>query len=135
MRLLFRLIGGVVVGMAVVCSAGAEPPRPVPAEPSRARPAAPRTLPVPAAVADDAQAVELARVWVVRERLQVALRADAIDHPVQWGAVLAEMARHIANASVQGRGADRTEVLDGIVLGFQASLNHTPAGLEGRVAP
>lgn len=134
MRLLLRLICGVATGMTVawVFSAGAEAPRPVPANPPGA---APLALPIPAAAAGDAQAVELARVWVARERLQVALRADAVDHPVQWGAVLAEMARHIANASVQRSGADRTEVLDGIVLGFQASLNHTPAGLEGRVAP
>lgn len=129
MRYVLRSIGGPVACAAalIACAGSAEEP----AE----RQSGPLAVPIPAAVAGDPTAVELARVWVARERLQVALRADAIDHPVQWGAILAEVARHIANSSVESRGADRTEILDGIVLGFQAGLSHTPEGLEGGVAP
>ena len=129
MRHALRTIAGfaaISVGLLAFAASAEEP-----TEPKRER----LPLPVPAAAAEDPAAIELARVWVARGRLQVALRVDAVEDPVQWGAILAEIARHIANSAVESRGADRTEVLDGIVLGFQASLNHTPQGLDGSISP
>lgn len=105
------------------------------AEEPAERPAGPLELPIPSAVADDPEAVELARLWVGQERLQVSLRAEALDQSGQWGAILAELARHIANSYARGQGADRTEVLDRIVLGFQMSVDHTSDDLTGRISP
>ena len=107
----------------------------VSAEEPAKRLAGPLELPIPSAVAADSEAVELARLWVGQERLQVSLRAEALDHSAQWGAILAELARHIANSYARGQGADRTEVLDRIVLGFQMSVDHTSDDLTGRISP
>ena len=98
-------------------------------------PAGPLELPIPATAAADSRAVELARLWVAQDRLQVSIRTDALGHPTEWGAALAELARHIANSYVQRQGADRTEVVDYIVLGFQTNLDHTPDGLTGQISP
>jgi hypothetical protein len=95
----------------------------------------PLELPIPASVAADAEAIELARLWLGQGRLRVGLRADALADPTEWGAVLAELARHVANSYVIGRSGDRTEVLDRIVLGFRANLDYTPEGLTGRISP
>ena len=98
-------------------------------------PDGPLELPIPSTVAADSDAIELARLWVGQGRLQVSIRTEALDHPKEWGAVLSELAQHIANAYVQGQGVDRTEVLDHIVHGFRINLDHTTEGLTGRIAP
>ncbi len=107
----------------------AGPPDP-PGPPDR-----PLELPIPSSVAADAEAIELARLWLGQGRLRVGLRADALADPTEWGAVLAELARHVANSYVIGRSGDRTEILDRIVLGFRANLDYTPEGLTGSISP
>ena len=104
------------------------------AEEPAGRPNGPFELPIPSTVATDSEAIELARLWVGQERLRVSIRTEAVGHPAEWGAVLAELARHIANSYVQSQGADRTEVSDRIVLGFQTNLDDTPDGLTGRIS-
>ena len=94
-------------------------------------PDGPLELPVPSTVAADSEAIELARLWVRQGRLSVSIRADALADPTEWGAVLAEVARHIANSYVLGRTGERTDVLDRIVLGFETNLDYTPDGLTG----
>ena len=105
------------------------------AEEPAGTPDRPLELPIPSSVAADAEAIELARLWLGQGRLRVGLRADALADPTEWGAVLAELARHVANSYVIGRSGDRTEVLDRIVLGFRANLDYTPEGLTGRISP
>ncbi len=104
------------------------------AEEPAGTPDRPFELPIPSTVASDPEAVELARLWVGQERLRVSIRTEALGQPSEWGAVLAELARHLANSYVQSRGVGRTEVLDRIVLGFQTNLGHAPEGLTGQVS-
>ena len=114
----------------IALSGSAEEPARPPDPPDR-----PLELPIPSSVAADAEAIELARLWLGQGRLRVGLRADALADPTEWGAVLAELARHVANSYVIGRSGDRTEVLDRIVLGFRANLDYTPEGLTGSISP
>lgn len=112
--------------LIALCGSAEEPARP---------PDRPLELPIPSSVAADSEAIELARLWLGQGRLRVGIRADALVDPKEWGAVLAEVARHIANSYVIGRSGDRREVLDRIVLGFQTNLDYTPEGLTGRISP
>ena len=104
------------------------------AEEPAGTPDRPFELPIPSTVASDPEAVELARLWVGQERLRVSIRTEALGQPSEWGAVLAELARHLANSYVQSQGADRTKVFDRIVHGFQTNLDHTSDGLTGKIS-
>jgi hypothetical protein len=104
------------------------------AEETEAPQGEPLELPFPSSVAADSKAIELARLWVVQGRLHVSIRTQALEEPTEWGAVLAEVARHIGNYYVQHQSADRNEILDSIAQGFEAKLDRTPDGLTGRVS-
>jgi len=57
-----------------------------------------RDLPVPGDVAADAKAVEVFRAWVANDGLICAVRPTTWKDPSAWGIVLADAARHVANA-------------------------------------
>src|SRR5579872_891075 len=57
-----------------------------------------RDLLVPAEVAGDAKAVEVFRAWVANGGLVCAVRPTTWQDPSAWGIVLADAARHVANA-------------------------------------
>ena len=54
-------------------------------------------LPAPPDAADPS-AVELMRAWLVGETLQCSLFAEVFEEPSTWGAVLADLARHLVSA-------------------------------------
>lgn len=56
-------------------------------------------LPAPPEAASAADATELLRTWLIGETLQCSLSADVFEDPASWGAVLADLARHVARAS------------------------------------
>jgi len=58
-------------------------------------------LPTPPEAADDPQSVEFLRAWIVRDMLQCSLQADVFPDAGAWGAVLADVIRHVANALQQ----------------------------------
>ncbi|MBO9558089.1 MAG: DUF5076 domain-containing protein [Caulobacter sp.] len=83
--------------------------------------------PPPAAVRD-ANALELARVWIAEQGLHCALRVglyagDGVSRETNaWGIILADLAGHVADAlSAEGMGA-RTELLDAVVERFNAEI-------------
>src|SRR5665213_111821 len=55
-------------------------------------------LRVPDPVRTDPKSFELLRVWVAHQDQHISLRAGVWEDPAAWGTMLADLARHIANA-------------------------------------
>jgi hypothetical protein len=81
-------------------------------------------LAIPPAALHDSQAFEVLRVWVAEGGQHVCLRRAVWEDPAAWGILLADLARHITNSFVQGRGdPDAGTVLNRIRAGFEAELD------------
>ncbi|HVU89376.1 MAG TPA: DUF5076 domain-containing protein [Pirellulales bacterium] len=61
---------------------------------------------IPPAAINDANSRELIRVWAAGGQQHVSLAADAWEDPAVWGIVLADLARHAAEAYRQTKGLD-----------------------------
>ena len=66
---------------------------------------APKELKPPPLVHKDPDALELLRCWAAHEELHVTLSWDVWEDPADWGVLLVDLARHIASAFEQERGA------------------------------
>lgn len=75
-------------------------------------------LPTPS----DAESMEVLRAWIVGDSLQCAIQADAFDDPGTWGAVLADMVRHIASALEQQEGAPVEQTVQRILDAFHEEM-------------
>jgi hypothetical protein len=80
-------------------------------------------LPTPPDAADDPEATELVRAWVVGEALHCTLRTGAFPDPSTWGIVLADLARHVARALHEDEGRDPDETLHRIRDAFEAETS------------
>ena len=80
----------------------------------------PKQLLIPDAAANDPRAVELLRVWAAQGKQHVSLATGLWDDPVNWGVMLVDLAKHIANAYEQIDGMDRAATLQRIKEGFDA---------------
>ncbi len=78
---------------------------------------------VPAAARRDANSIEVLRVWIAGEGLHVSLLAGAWEDPETWGILLADLARHIANAYEQEMLLDPAETLSRVRALFDAELD------------
>jgi uncharacterized protein DUF5076 len=81
------------------------------------------SLSIPPSVESDPNALEVARVWVSRGTQQVILRVEAWDDPAAWGILLADLARHVANAYEPLDAAARARALERVVSGLDAELS------------
>jgi hypothetical protein len=93
-----------------------------------------RTLIAPPAAANAESAVEVARVWVINQALQCSLDAGVWKDPAAWGIVLADMARHIANAHHEADGLSVSQTLQRIREGFEAEMDSPTDSPTGRFA-
>jgi hypothetical protein len=82
-----------------------------------------KELPFPPDARQGARAVEVLRAWVVNGGLQCSIQPDAWSDPAAWGIVLADVARHIANAVEEAGGASAAETLTRIRSGLHAELD------------
>jgi len=80
----------------------------------------PRQLPIPEPAARDARAIEILRVWAAGGKQHVSLASGLWDDPANWGIMLVDLAKHIANAFEQSRGMDHLVVLERLRAGFDA---------------
>ena len=90
-----------------------------------------RELLIPPAATDDPGAMELLRAWVTNEALHCWLRIGIWKEPAAWGLLLADVARHVANAHHEQDGRDAGECLATIRKAFDVELDHptdTPSG-------
>ena len=77
-----------------------------------------KSLPIPAPAARDPRSVEMVRTWIAEGKLHVALNvgfweqpARGVDERDAWGVLMADMARHLANAHEEAYGRDPRETL------------------------
>lgn len=91
----------------------------------------PQELPIPPDAASAGNATELARVWTDGEGAYVSVATGVFDEPGYWGIMLADLARHVANAYAQTEGRDPDEVVQRIKALFDAEWEaptDTPTG-------
>jgi hypothetical protein len=81
-----------------------------------------RDLAVPAEVETDAKAVEILRAWVANQGLACALRPATWKDAGHWGIVLADVARHVANAMRDEFGDEPSSTVARIVEMFNREL-------------
>ena len=83
-----------------------------------------RDLLIPPEVEADSKAVEVIRAWVANEQLICALRPTTWQSkPAAWGLVLADVARHVANALQEVSGEERSILLGTIRHSFNTELD------------
>jgi hypothetical protein len=90
-------------------------------------------LVVPAAANDDSQSFELLRVWITSKNQHVSLRSGVWKDPGAWGLMLADLARHVANAYQQSDGLDRRQTLLRIRALFDAELSKATDDPTGKL--
>lgn len=89
--------------------------------------------PPPAAQRDKA-AFEVLRVWIAEQGQHVSIRSGAWEDPFAWGIVLADLARHIANAhTMQDSKVDPEAFLERLLEGFEAEIDNPTDEPEGEV--
>jgi Domain of unknown function (DUF5076) len=79
-------------------------------------------LKIPGAAKGDSEAVEILRIWLSGGSQHVSLKTDVWDDPTAWGLMLADLARHVANAYAAG-GGDREETRRLVIQGFQIEMD------------
>jgi len=84
-------------------------------------------LPVPAAAKRDAQSFEVIRIWIAEQDQHVALSFGMWEDPAAWGQLLADTARHIANAHAE---KDRTVDTDAFVARLREGFDADFDGVE-----
>ncbi len=79
-------------------------------------------LTIPEAARKDANSFELLRVWVANKNQHLSLRIGVWNNPAAWGIMLADLAKHVANAYYQDAGLDRLKTLQQIKAALDAEL-------------
>jgi hypothetical protein len=92
-------------------------------------------LVVPGAAQTDPSSFELLRVWVANKGQHVSLRTDVWKDPAAWGVMLADLARHVANAYAREAGLDQAKTLQRIKAAIDAELGSPTDVPTGRVRP
>ena len=91
-------------------------------------------LELPLAAQRDKAAFEVLRVWIADQGQHVSIRSGAWEDPFAWGIVLADLARHIANAhAIQNEAVDKEAFLARLLEGFEAEIENPTDEPEGEV--
>ncbi|MCW1887659.1 DUF5076 domain-containing protein [Luteolibacter flavescens] len=90
----------------------------------------------PYTVAGDPKATEMLRLWAAHGKLNVSINIGCYeeaghDESEAWGVILADAARHVANALSQRYGASRETELSKIRATFLAELVDPSSEVEG----
>lgn len=81
-----------------------------------------RDLQVPSEVEKDTKAKEVLRAWVANGGLVCNLRPETWEDASSWGIVLADVARHVANAVKELKGLDSAATVERIKTVFNSEL-------------
>ena len=93
-----------------------------------------KTLAIPPAAQRDKASFEVMRVWIAEKGQHVSIQTGAWADPFAWGIVLADLARHIANADqIQNKKTDPDAFLTRLLEGFQAEIDDPTDEPEGEV--
>jgi hypothetical protein len=78
---------------------------------------------IPPVAIGDPEAAEMVRAWVAKKTLHCTLRIGVWKDAGTWGILLADMARHVANAHHEQDGADVEACLKRIRAAFVAEMD------------
>jgi hypothetical protein len=90
-------------------------------------------LAIPDNARQDSKSFELLRVWVANKAQHVSLRAGVWEDPAAWGIMLADLARHVANAYQQDVGLNPEESLRRIKAALEAEFSGPTDEPSGRL--
>ena len=90
---------------------------------------------IPDAAKVDPKSFELLRLWIANKEQHVSIDVGVWKDPFAWGIVLADLARHVANAYQQTQGFDRLETLQRIKLGLERELISPTDEASGEIVP
>ena len=93
-----------------------------------------RHLDVPAEVDHATESLELVRAFAADSKLHVALAWDAWPEAGNWGILLVDLARHVANAREQELGGPAAQTLAEIRLAFEGAWGWEVTSVEGAVS-
>jgi Domain of unknown function (DUF5076) len=93
----------------------------------------PKQLPIPQAAVKDRNSVEIFRVWAVENTEHVSVNAGLWKDPAMYGLVLADLAKHIANAYKHKMNRDPQKTLERIMAGFAAEMDSPTDTPKGQV--
>ena len=88
---------------------------------------------IPQTAEADPNAFEVARLWIANQGQHVSLRVGVWSDPAAWGVLLADLARHVANAYAQESSLDANETLQRIKAGFDVEMTHATDNPSGGV--
>ena len=83
----------------------------------------PRELCIPPKALDDPKSGEMLRPWIAGGGLHCTVNIGTWEDAGNWGILLADVARHVANATEEAEGTPRREMLDRIRLLFNTELD------------
>lgn len=93
--------------------------------------------PIPEAALRDENSVEMLRVWIAEEKLHCSLKIgmyrDTMDIAEEkaWGTILADVARHVANALKAGYSSDVRESIEKLKETFIEELESPTSETAG----
>jgi len=93
--------------------------------------------PIPEAALLDENSVEMLRVWIADKRLHSSLKVgmyrETMNVPEEkaWGRILADVARHIADALKEGYSANEEDSLNQIRAAFNHQLDQPATSVKG----
>lgn len=93
--------------------------------------------PIPEAALLDENSVEMMRVWIANKKLHTSLKVGMyrettkVPEEKAWGRILADAARHIADALEEGYGSNREESLEMIRKAFNDQLEDPSTTVKG----
>jgi hypothetical protein len=91
-------------------------------------------LPIPAAASRDPRSLEVLRVWIANGDQHVALAFGMWEDPAAWGLLLADLARHIAEAHAQhDEQIDPEDFLEQLRSGMEAELDGPTDDIDGAI--
>lgn len=94
-----------------------------------------KALHLPPEVTGNPNAKEVARIWITGETQTVILAPNSEWGPDEWGIMLVDLARHVANAEHLRSGTDKDQTLARIKKMFDAEWDDPtdqPRGQLGR---
>ena len=95
-----------------------------------------RTLVIPPAAQRDEAAIQMLSAWIAERGLHCTLNvgmwgAQGMNEAEAWGTLLADVARHVANALHEQNGAEVSTSVDAVVRSFLAELGEPTSGARG----
>jgi hypothetical protein len=74
------------------------------------------------------------RVWAAGGKQHVSIATGLWDDPANWGIMLVDLAKHIANSYEQSGGMDQARVLKRLREGFDAEWGSPTDSPTGTIA-